>query len=70
MNGLQFGDNEDVEISGGNAFLKMECNGFANVLEELVNRLRLREDIFAHASRAPKLAVVVDFDFYQHKVIL
>lgn len=70
MNGLQFGDNKDVEISGGDAILKMQCDGFTNVTEELVKSLALSENVFANASRAPEITVVVNLYFNEHKGIL
>ena len=70
MNGLQFGNNKDVEISGGDAILKMKCDGFTDVTEELVKSLALGENVFPNASRAPEVTVVVDFYFNQHKAIL
>jgi len=70
MNGLQFGNDENVDIGGGNPILKMKSHSLANILVEFVDGLALREDIFADSSRAPKVTVVVDLNFYEHNVIL
>jgi hypothetical protein len=70
MNGLQFGNNEDVDIGGGHAILKMQRHGFADVFVELVNSFALRKDVFADAPSAPKVTVVIDFYFHQHDLIL
>lgn len=66
MDRLQFGDYEDVDISGWGAILEMQIHCFTNVGVQFVDRLRLREDVFADASRAPELAVFINFDFDQH----
>jgi|SRR5277367_1968508 hypothetical protein len=70
MNRLQFGNDEDVDIGGGHAIFKMKGHSFADVFVQLVDRFALREDIFTDAPGAPKVTVVIDFDFYQHGLIL
>jgi hypothetical protein len=40
--------------------------GFFNVGVQLVNRFSLREDVFANASGAPELAIVINFYLYEH----
>jgi hypothetical protein len=70
MNGLQFGNDEDVNVGGGHSIFKVKSHGLADVLVEFVDSFALREDIFADSSRTPKVTVVVDLNFYEHKVIL
>jgi len=64
MNRLQFRNDEDVDVSGRHAILKMKGHSFANIFVEFVDSFALSEDIFADSTRTPKIAVVIDFDFY------
>jgi hypothetical protein len=70
MNGFQFGNDEDVDATGGHAILKMQGHSLADVLLEIIDSFALREDIFADSPEAPKVTVVIDFHFYQHSLIL
>lgn len=70
MNGFQFGIDEDVDVTGGHAILKMKGQSLADVLVEIVDGFALREDIFADSRGAPKVTVVIDFHFYQYSLIL
>ncbi len=70
MNGLQFGNDEDINVGGGHSIFKVKSHRFADVLVEFIDGFALRENIFPDSTRAPKTTVIVDFDFYQHSVIL
>jgi hypothetical protein len=70
MNGLQFGNDEDVDVGGGHAIYKMKGHSLADVFVQLIDSFGLREDVFADSPGAPKVAVVIDFHFYQHSLIL
>jgi hypothetical protein len=70
MNGLQLGNDEDVDVGSRYAIFKVKSHGLAYVLVEFVDGFSLREDIFADSPRTPKFTVVIDFHFYQHKPIL
>jgi hypothetical protein len=70
MNRLQFGNDEDVDVGGGHAIFKVKTHSFADVLVEFIDSFPLREDIFADSPRTPKITVIVDFDLYQHGLIL
>jgi len=64
MNGLQFGNDEDVDVAGGHAVFKMEGHSFADVFVQLVDSFALRENIFADSTRTPKITIIVHFDLY------
>ncbi len=64
MNGLQFGNDKDVDVRGGHAILKMKGHSFSNIFVEFVHSLALGEDIFADSTGAPKVTVAIDFYFY------
>jgi hypothetical protein len=70
MNWLQFGNNEDVDVGGGHTVFKMQSHRFAYIFVKFVDSFTLRENIFADAPGAPKVTVVIDFDFYQHRFII
>ena len=66
MIGLQFRDDEDVDLVGGAAIFEMECHGFADVAIELVDGFGLGEDVFADASGAPGLTIVIHLNLCEH----
>src|SRR5260370_5531480 len=70
MGRFQFGDYQDVDFRSRNPVLEMESDGFADVLIEFVHGAALRKDVFPNPTRAPRLAVVIDFNLHQHVVIL
>jgi hypothetical protein len=70
MNGLQFGDDQNVDFRGGSPVLEMESDGLADVSIEFVDGTALGEDVFADSTGAPCLAVVINLDFDKHVGIL
>jgi hypothetical protein len=70
MNRLQFRNDQDVDRGGWGAFLEMECDCFPNVFVEFVDSTGLGKQVFPNPTGAPGFAVVINFDLYEHSVIL
>jgi len=64
MDWLQFGNDENVNFASGHAILKVQGHSLANVFVKFVDSFALREEIFLDSPRAPKVAVVIHFDFH------
>lgn len=70
MNGLQFGNDEDVNVAGGDAVLEMQGNSFTDVAVKFVDGFALGEDVFTDSAGAPRFAIAIHFHFDQRAVIL